>query len=172
MGNIGRRRFDLRLRVAWTPEREAQALRRLTAARARRLSPRAYGLAGAVAAAAVVAVFALAGARPPWVTATAPLTAEAVRGRATDGAAIVVPTPSPGVPGAVAVPGAVLATEGLDRRMQFPDGSTVLLVGADTVLRLISLDTWLWAVLMAASAASTSRGGSIPVMSAASRAIP
>ena len=38
--------------------------------------------------------------------------------------------------------------------------------------RLISLETWLCAVLIAASADSTSPGGSIAVMSAASKVMP
>jgi transmembrane sensor len=140
MGDIGRRRFDLRLRAAWTPEREAQALRRLTAARARRLSPRAYALAGAVAAAAVVTIFALARARSPWLTSKGPVTAEALRRPANDGVAQAVPTPPMPVADATGIPGTMVAAEGLDRRVRFPDGSSVLLVGTDTVLKLISLE--------------------------------
>ena len=43
---------------------------------------------------------------------------------------------------------------------------------AAAVARLMSEETWLWAVLIAASADSTSGGGSIPVISDASSRIP
>ena len=43
---------------------------------------------------------------------------------------------------------------------------------ADACARLMSEDTWLYAVLMAASADSTSGGGSMPVISEASSVMP
>ncbi|HEY4184481.1 MAG TPA: FecR domain-containing protein [Polyangia bacterium] len=118
---------ELRVRLDWTPEREAEVFRRLTRARKRQATTRTAGLAMGVfclVAFAVGGVVAISRNR-----AASPGAAAEAAGDDED---------TPAVPGELT--GAVPARGPRERRLRFRDGSLAVLQSPDTVLEVLSVE--------------------------------